>query len=104
MAVCIDATQVRHVAKLARLSLSDEEVARFAGQLSAVLAYFEQLNGIDTTAVEPLYHPLDACNVTRADEPLSERDDGFDLDAALHNAPELHGRCFRVPGVFGESS
>lgn len=104
MAARIDPAQVRHISKLARLSLSDDEVVRFSEQLTAVLAYVEQLAQVNTDTVEPLYHPLELSGVARADEPYAQHSDGFAIDDALRNAPDLHGRCFRVPGVFDESN
>lgn len=98
----IDESTVRHVAKLARLKLSDTEVSRFTHQLSAVISYFEQLQQVDTAGIAPLDHPIEIMNVTRPDVPRNEHRDGFSADAALVNAPELHGRFFRVPGVFGD--
>jgi aspartyl-tRNA(Asn)/glutamyl-tRNA(Gln) amidotransferase subunit C len=58
MASKIDEIQVRRVAKLARLDLTDDEVARFSTQLSAILGYVEKLNELDTDSVEPLAHCL----------------------------------------------
>jgi len=91
----IDEAQVRHVAKLARLELSDEEVALFAGQLGAILQYFHQLQEVDTTGVEPMAHPLPVTNVLREDEPGPT----FDPGTALANAPQREGSFFKVPPV-----
>lgn len=99
----INEQQVRHVAKLARLLLTEDDVRRFAPQLSDVLGYVEQLALVDTTGVEPLAHPIETINVTRPDEVIRNRHDGFSADDALRNAPDLHDRYFRVPGVFGDS-
>ncbi|MBL8878805.1 MAG: Asp-tRNA(Asn)/Glu-tRNA(Gln) amidotransferase subunit GatC [Phycisphaerales bacterium] len=103
MAGPIDESAVRRAAKLARLSLSNADVSKFAQQLSTVISYFEQLRQVDTAGAEPLNHPIEIANVTRPDEPRAVHCDGFTIDAALANAPDLHGRYFRVPGVFGDS-
>jgi len=91
----IDEKQVQHVAKLARLKLSSEELERFSSQISKILDYINQLNEVDTTDVQPLSHALDISNVFRDDEvtPSSSRDD------ALANAPQKRDGFFLVPPV-----
>lgn len=89
---------VRHVAKLARLHLSDAEVARFTEQLAHVLDYVEKINELDVDGVEPMAHPLDLTNVLRDD---AERP-GIAVDAALANAPQRDGPFFSVPKVIGD--
>ncbi|AQQ09716.1 Glutamyl-tRNA(Gln) amidotransferase subunit C [Sedimentisphaera cyanobacteriorum] len=91
----INEKQVREVAALARLELTDEEVSRFATQLSDILAYIEKLGELDTEAVEPLAHSLPVKNVFRADEPGQT----LDRDQALKNAPDSDGEHFCVPKV-----
>ncbi|MGE3182126.1 MAG: Asp-tRNA(Asn)/Glu-tRNA(Gln) amidotransferase subunit GatC, partial [Phycisphaerae bacterium] len=61
--------QVRHVAKLARLSLTDDEVDLFATQLGDILEYVKKLDEVDTARVTPLSHPHEQTNVLREDEP-----------------------------------
>jgi aspartyl-tRNA(Asn)/glutamyl-tRNA(Gln) amidotransferase subunit C len=95
MAGEIDEAQVRHIAKLARLNLTDEEVSTFAVQLANIVDYVQQLAAVDTTGVEPMAHPLPVTNVMREDEPRP----GFEPDQALANAPEREGDFFRVPAV-----
>ena len=96
----LDETAVRNVAHLARLKITNEEAAQFASQLSNVLAYVEQLNGLDTRDVVPTAHPLSLSNVFR--------DDVVHLcwthDQALHNAPDRHESFFRVPKVLDQES
>ena len=87
--------QTRWVAHLARLELSDAELADMTRQLSAILEYVEQLDTVNTDAVEPLAHPLDLQNVFRADEPAAS----LSADAALSNAPDRRDRFFAVPPV-----
>jgi aspartyl-tRNA(Asn)/glutamyl-tRNA(Gln) amidotransferase subunit C len=87
---------VKKVAKLARLELADDDLARMQSQLSAILDYVAQLNELDTDGVEPLAHPLPVENVFRTDEPAPS----LPPDAALQNAPSRVGDYFGVPAVF----
>ncbi|HUP85159.1 MAG TPA: Asp-tRNA(Asn)/Glu-tRNA(Gln) amidotransferase subunit GatC [Acidimicrobiales bacterium] len=86
---------VRHVAKLARLDVTDEEVALFAGQLAAVLEHAEDVEALDTAGVPPTAHPLPLVNVLRDDVPR----DGVDRDEVLAMAPASEGNRFRVPRI-----
>lgn len=95
MSRALDHDQVRRIAKLSRLILTDTEVEACADQLSRVLDYFRQLDSIDTSRVEPLDHPLPLTNVLRDDQPRGS----LDADAALANAPQREGAFFRVPKV-----
>jgi aspartyl-tRNA(Asn)/glutamyl-tRNA(Gln) amidotransferase subunit C len=74
---------VRYVANLARIDLSDAEIAQFQSQLGRVLEYVKQLNQVDVSNVEPTAHANDITNVFRADEPKP----GLEKKAALQNAP-----------------
>jgi len=87
---------VRKVARLARLELSEADLARMQSQLSAILDYVAQLNELDTEGVEPLAHPLPLANVFRPDEPAPS----LSPDAALQNAPNRVDNYFGVPAVF----
>jgi aspartyl-tRNA(Asn)/glutamyl-tRNA(Gln) amidotransferase subunit C len=90
--------QVRHIARLARLGIEDEEVERFAGQLSEILDYFERLRQVDTEDVPPTAHTLPLANVFRDDGPapcLAPSD-------VLANAPQREGQYFRVKAVLEE--
>lgn len=95
----IDETRVRHIAKLARLNLTDEEVRIFSGQLSRILDYVQQLERVNTDGIEPLAHPLPMTNVLRADEPHRS----FSTQQALANAPAREGSFFKVPTVLDPS-
>jgi aspartyl-tRNA(Asn)/glutamyl-tRNA(Gln) amidotransferase subunit C len=86
----------RWVAHLARLDLTDEELATLTPQLSAILDYMQQLQQINTDGVEPLAHPLPVQNVFRADEP----EPSLTVDDALANAPRRVGDFYGVPAVF----
>jgi len=96
----IDEQQVRHIAHLARLRLSDAEVVQFGGQLGAILEYMKQLNEVDTAGVEPTAHPLPVHSVFREDEPA----DPLGVARVLANAPEAAGAYFKVPKVLEQGS
>lgn len=100
MAGKIDETQVRHVAKLSRLDLTDEEVAQFSTQLSAIIEYIEKLDELDTDSVEPLAHCLPIHNVFRADIVK----DSLGVEKALANAPQRHDEYFKVPKILDDNS
>jgi aspartyl-tRNA(Asn)/glutamyl-tRNA(Gln) amidotransferase subunit C len=87
--------QVLHVAKLARLELSDDEIERFREQLSAILEAVGTVSELDLSGVEPTSHPLDVVNVWDEDEPRAclPRED------ALANAPDPEDGYFGVPPV-----
>jgi len=87
--------EVDHIALLSRLELSDAEKERAATELSQILDYFEKLNELDTTDVEPTDHVLRMQNVLRPD--ISRP--GLSPEAALQNAPEQAGNMFQVPRV-----
>lgn len=87
--------EVRHVAMLARLGLSDEEVETLRSQLGQVLEYIEILQGVDTSAVEPTAQVLSHLNVARHDSSRPSLPTG----EALANAPGREGEFFRVPAV-----
>ncbi len=96
----IDQAQVRKVAKLSRLELTDAEADQFTGQLSAILEYVEQMNKLDTGDVEPLAHCLPISNVLRADKPK----DSLGTERVLANAPQRDEQFFRVPKILDEGS
>ena len=100
MAPTLDHTSVRHVAHLARLRVTDEEVARFAEQLSSILGYVDQLNQLDTGDVPPTAHPLPVSNVFRDDVVQPP----WDPNRALCNAPQSEDGFFRVPKVLDQES
>jgi aspartyl-tRNA(Asn)/glutamyl-tRNA(Gln) amidotransferase subunit C len=94
----IDIEQVRQVGKLARLALSDAEIAQFAVQLSAILEYVEKLNQLDTSKVEPLAHCLPINNCLRADEIKQS----LGTEKTLANAPQKDEQFFLVPKILEE--
>ena len=99
MSSVIDEKLVRHVSKLSRIELTDEQVAEFGAQLGAILAYFDKLNELWTDDTEPMAHALDIHNVLGADE-LGE---SLTPEEALANAPATDGSFFKVPKVIGDS-
>ncbi len=98
MAGNLDEASVRHLVRLARLAINDEEIPLVVKQLSAILAYVEQLNELDTAHVPPTAHPLPVSNVFRDDEPHTP----WEVGQALANAPEKLDTFFRVPQVLDQ--
>ena len=96
----ISEDEVRHVAKLSRLRLSDEEVRRYTAQLGHVLDYIARLNELDVSDVEPMAHAMDVTNVLRPDQPQP----GLPVDKVLANAPQQAPPFFRVPKVLADAS
>lgn len=94
----ITESEVRHVAKLARLHLDDAEVSAYATKLGQVLGYVAMLGELDVSGVEPLTHALDQVNVLREDVAAP----GLSAETALMNAPESDGAYFAVPKVIGD--
>lgn len=86
---------VKHVAHLARLAITEEEAEKFTKQLSKIIDYAEKLNELDTDHIEPTTHVLDYKNVLRKDEPKQ----WITQDEALKNAPDKKDGHFRVPSV-----
>ena len=89
----IDRHQVLHVAKLARLRVSDDEVDRMAGELSKILEHVETMNELDLEGVQPTSHVVDLTNVLREDVPRPS----LDRETALAQAPDAAETGFRVP-------
>jgi aspartyl-tRNA(Asn)/glutamyl-tRNA(Gln) amidotransferase subunit C len=89
----LDRDQVLHVARLARLELSDEEVERMASELSHVLDHIEKIGELDLAGVPPTSHVVDVVNVLRADVPVPS----LPRDAILQAAPEPLEGGFGVP-------
>ena len=90
-----DQFDVRYVAQLVRLDLSDAEIAKFQSQLGQVLSHVEKLGQVDVSGVEPTAHANQVVNVFRADEPR----DWFTSQDALSNAPRSANGLFVVPKV-----
>ena len=86
---------VQYVAKLARLEVTDQEVAKYTQQLANILEYVEQLNKLDTSNVEPLTHPLDMKNVFSEDVVVPSMTQAD----VLSNGPEIQSGHFKVPKI-----
>lgn len=86
---------VEHVAKLARLDLTEEEKVKFSKQLGDVLKYVEQMNEVDTSNVEPLSHVVDFNNVMREDEIHYD----CSKEELMMNSPEEENGFFKVPKI-----
>jgi len=96
--VALSHDEVRRIAELAKLDLSEDEVARFAGQLSNILQYFERLQELDTSHIEPTASVLPLKNVFRPDvagQPLTP-------EQVVANAPDAKDNQFRVSAVLDE--
>ena len=94
----IDRAQVRHIAALARISLTDAETEAFTRQLSDILDQFQALQALDTSSVEPTAHVAGLDNVLRDDEPS----DSLNAEDTLRNAPRRRGDFFQVRAVLDE--
>lgn len=95
MAEVLDAEKVRKVAVLARLKLSEAEVADYVTKLGNVLSYVETLNEVNTEGIEPMVHAVELSNVFRVDE----MQPSLPRELALQNAPKTDGMYFLVPQI-----
>jgi aspartyl-tRNA(Asn)/glutamyl-tRNA(Gln) amidotransferase subunit C len=93
--MAIEKKEVRHIAKLSRLALSEEEMDLYSGQLSSILGYVEKLNELDTRDVEPTSHIIEMKNVMREDRNWVS----LTADEALSNAPDRKEDFYRVPRI-----
>jgi aspartyl-tRNA(Asn)/glutamyl-tRNA(Gln) amidotransferase subunit C len=91
--MAISRDEVLHVARLARLALTDEEVERLGAQLNAILEAVGKVGELDLEGVEPTAHPLDLVNISAEDEPRPS----LPVEEALTNAPDREGGFFKVP-------
>jgi aspartyl-tRNA(Asn)/glutamyl-tRNA(Gln) amidotransferase subunit C len=93
--MAITNADVVKVAKLSRLALSGDEVAKYTEQLGKILHYVEKLNAVDTSTIEPMISAAADGNVFRPDQPHAT----LDRNAAFESAPAHDGEFFRVPPV-----
>lgn len=98
MSIRLSNDEVRHVAELAKLRLTEEEIEQYTEQLSAILDYAERLGEVDTGSVPPTPYVLPLASVMREDEPRPS----LDNETALANAPDHADGFFRVRAVFEE--
>ena len=96
----ISREEVEHIAKLARLQLTEEEKKRFQVELGKILEYFDQLKKLDTEKVPPMTHAVPIENVLREDQVKPS----LPAEEALQNAPEKKDSYFQVPKVVGQDS
>jgi aspartyl-tRNA(Asn)/glutamyl-tRNA(Gln) amidotransferase subunit C len=89
--------EVEHIADLARLALTEEEIARYREQLSAILDYAARLQELDTSTISPTSRVVETGNVLRSDAARP----GLPLEDLLRNAPETSDDQFRIPPVLG---
>jgi len=94
----ISREDVVHVARLARLALTDAELETIREQLNAILSHIDALRAVDTSGVEPTSHAVPQFNVMREDEPKP----CFPVEEMLANAPDRAGDFFRVPRIIEE--
>jgi len=95
--MAITEADVRHVAMLARLALTDEQVGSLTAELDALLGHIDELRKLDLEGVEPTAHPLTMTNRTREDVVVP----GLSREDALKNAPDTDGTAFVVPAITG---
>ena len=95
----ISREEVAHVARLAPLALSEDELDAFTSQLAAVLDHAADLEALNVDDIEPSTHPFPLKNVLRVDEP----GEGFEIEEVLEGAPEVEEHQFRVPPILGDS-
>lgn len=93
--MAISKEQVRHVALLARLHLSDDEIDFFGGQLGQILEHIDTISKVDTSKVKPTAHAVEVTNVFREDETKA----CLSQDEALANAPKAEAGGFVVPKI-----
>ena len=97
--MAISRADVEHVARLARLALTEEEIEDLTGHLGTILEHAAQVSALDTGDVPPTAHPLPVSNVFRADE----RRPSLDREEVLAEAPAAEDGRFRVPPILGEA-
>lgn len=91
----ITVEEVKHVANLAKLNLSEEELSRFPAQLDTILSYVAKLDGLDTTGIAPTTHAFSINNAFREDQVQ----ESLIRDEALANGPRVNGEAFVVPKI-----
>lgn len=95
--MALSESEVRHVAMLARLALTDEQVETLRIELNSILGHIDEIQRLDLDGVEPMTHAIPMVNETRADVVKP----GLSREAALLNAPEAEDGAFRIPRIVG---
>lgn len=103
----MDINTIKHIASLARIRLTDKEEKNISGELSAILGYIEQLNGVNTEGVEPLYQTTGLVNSMRGDNPSAGGCEDFKMDEELNKkligqAPDKQERFVRVKSILNK--
>lgn len=94
----ISKEQIKHVATLAKLKLTEAEVEELTTQMSSIVSFVDKLNEIDVSRLSPTSHPAQLFNRMRSDEVK----ESMNIGDALKNAPDSNLGMFRVPGIFEE--
>lgn len=95
--MALDRDHVAKIARLARLTFSDDELDELTVQLGSIVSLVDQLSSVDTTDVEPMVHSIELTNVLKPDEVQPS----ISREKALANAPDADDECFRVSAVLG---
>ncbi|KPK82379.1 MAG: hypothetical protein AMJ81_09875 [Phycisphaerae bacterium SM23_33] len=95
----LDERLIRHVGRLSRIELTDQQVETFGRQFADIVAYMDKLQELNTDGVEPMAHALPVQNVFGADQPA----ESLPPERALANAPDRDGDFYKVPKVIGDS-
>jgi len=95
--MALSESEVRHVAMLARIALTDEQVETLRGELNSILGHIDTIQQLDLEGVEPTAHAISVVNSTRPDEPRQ----GLSREMALLNAPETENGAFVIPRIGG---
>jgi len=95
--MALSESEVRHVAMLARLALTDEQIETLRGELNSILGHIDTIQQLDLEGVEPTAHAIPTVNSTRPDEPRQ----GLSREMALLNAPEAEDGAFVIPRIVG---
>ena len=87
--------EVKHIAKLSKLDIPDNEIEFYREEMDKILVHFNKLSDVDTEGVEPITHVLDMVNVMREDKVKPS----LDQKEILENAPDTHGNYIKVPNI-----
>lgn len=91
---------LKHIARLSRLHLTEEEILFFEGQVSRILSFVDKLNEVNVDGIEPTIHPLSLTNVFREDEVRPS----MPIEEFLKTSPRIRGRLFDVPKIIEDNS